>query len=260
MNREEKRQRRIEAFKARAEKARNESTAAYNRSNSYVAGIPAGQPILVGHYSEKRHRNALDKSWNALGQSVKLGEKADYYEQKAVAAENNTNIYLEDDDSVQRLEEKIKDLKESQEKMKAINKVCKSKKLTSEQKKERLQKEFSLKEKTIESLLTEDYRGLGYPSYMLTNNNANIKQAEKQLQKAIFLKNTESKEYEINGITIKENTDDNRVQIFFEGKPDEETRKTLKRSGFRWSPSNLAWQTYLNRWNIEKAKEIAAKV
>lgn len=33
-----------------------------------------------------------------------------------------------------------------------------------------------------------------------------------------------------------------RVQLFFEGKPDDDTRAKLKAYGFRWSPRNSAWQ------------------
>ena len=56
---------------------------ASRRAFSLVAGIPMGQPILVGHHSEKRHRRALDDSWNALGKSVALNDKAEQHEAKA---------------------------------------------------------------------------------------------------------------------------------------------------------------------------------
>ena len=42
------------------------------------------------------------------------------------------------------------------------------------------------------------------------------------------------------------NREDNRLQIFFEEKPDEKTRETLKENGFRWSPKAGAWQRQLN--------------
>ena len=37
-----------------------------------------------------------------------------------------------------------------------------------------------------------------------------------------------------------------RVQLVFDGKPDNETRDLLKKNGFKWAPSQGAWQRQLN--------------
>lgn len=63
---EEKRQARIERLKDRAEKAQNQATDAFRRAGAATEGIPFGQPILVGHHSEKRHRAAVAKSARAM--------------------------------------------------------------------------------------------------------------------------------------------------------------------------------------------------
>lgn len=52
--------------------------------------------------------------------------------------------------------------------------------------------------------------------------------------------------WEFDGGTVEANREDNRLQIFFEEKPDEKTRETLKENGFRWSPKAGAWQRQLN--------------
>ena len=41
------------------------------------------------------------------------------------------------------------------------------------------------------------------------------------------------------------NREDNRLQVFFDGKPDADTRAELKSNGFRWAPSVGAWQRQL---------------
>lgn len=65
----------------------------------------------------------------------------------------------------------------------------------------------------------------------------------------------ETKEVEYqNGVKVVENVEENRLQVFFPGKPDEETRTKIKRAGFRWSPTNGCWQAYLtnnSRWNLK---------
>ena len=51
--------------------------------------------------------------------------------------------------------------------------------------------------------------------------------------------------WEFDGGKVEANTEANRLQIFFEDKPDEATREVLKSNGFRWSPKAGAWQRQL---------------
>lgn len=79
-------QRRLE-WAASAEKKSNEY---FNRSNKDKDFLSLGEPIKVGHHSEKRHRKAIDDAWNNMGKSVEFGNKveeheriAKYWEEKA---------------------------------------------------------------------------------------------------------------------------------------------------------------------------------
>lgn len=75
--------RKAEKYQTWAASAEAASDERYHRSHELVDGIPLGQPILVGHHSERRHRKALDDSWNAMGKSVELAKKAENHENKA---------------------------------------------------------------------------------------------------------------------------------------------------------------------------------
>ena len=73
-----------------AQKAEERSSRYFEKSEAAVSGIVPGQPILVGHHSEKRHRAAIDRSWAAMGHGVEESEKAenhldkaDYWDRKA---------------------------------------------------------------------------------------------------------------------------------------------------------------------------------
>lgn len=53
-----------------------------------------------------------------------------------------------------------------------------------------------------------------------------------------------------------------RIRLYFDGKPDEETRKLLKGWAFKWSPNNGCWQRqltndarYATRQVLKKLKE-----
>lgn len=58
--------------------------------------------------------------------------------------------------------------------------------------------------------------------------------------------NMEDVEIEFDGGTVVKNFAENRLQILFDSKPDRATIDNLKNNGFRWSPSNMAWQRFLN--------------
>lgn len=251
MNRKERQEARSERYREYAENAEKRATAAFNASNAAVAGIPPGQPILVGHYSEKAHRRALERSNGAMMRSVHESEKAAYYRQKAEAAENNDNIYLGDDDAIERLEEKIATLSAKQEKMKAVNKLMRSKKIDDEKLTGLL--ELGLSEIAAKNAVANNFT---YPAYCLTNNNAKINAAKKQLEKAKSLAVKEDREYKAGILTIEECYSENRIRIYFPDKPDDEMRTQLKRNGFRWAPSMGCWQAYINRWTLDFVKDL----
>lgn len=59
-------------------------------------------------------------------------------------------------------------------------------------------------------------------------------------------------EQEINGVRVVDSVEDNRIQIFYPGKPERETIEKLKKSGFRWTPSKGCWQAYRTaKWKLE---------
>ena len=55
----------------------------------------------------------------------------------------------------------------------------------------------------------------------------------------------EQDESEINGVKVVKNYQADRLQLFFDGKPESLIIDKLKRSGFKWSPSNGCWQRQL---------------
>lgn len=87
VEREQKRaEARAERMETRAEKAERESSQASSNAINMLKVIPLGQPILIGHHSERRHRRLLEKSDNAMRKSIELDEKAKYYNDRAESA------------------------------------------------------------------------------------------------------------------------------------------------------------------------------
>lgn len=167
-------------------------------------------------------------------------------------------IRKEDADAIERYTEKIAKAERLQELMKAANKIVRSKKLTDDEKVEALMAELRIKEAVAREILAPDYMGrVGFAPYKLSNNNANIRRMKEQVAKIERLLATPETSEDYGDVTVEVAPPENRVRIFFPGKPDADVRKRLKASGFRWTPSLSCWQAYINQWTVDTAKEIA---
>lgn len=160
-------------------------------------------------------------------------------------------IQSDDPEALEALREKLADLKAAQEIMKGVNAYCRKNNtlegcplLTSEQ----------------IARLTADMerwsRRKPYMSYELQSNNANIRSTEARIKELETVKETGASETKYDGFTYIENTDAMRVQFIFGDKPDEETRSILKHWGFRWAPSQGAWQRQLTSNGKYAAKKV----
>ncbi len=83
---QERKEARIDRFEQRAASAQAESAAASHAAHEIMRLIPPGQPILVGHHSERRHRRDLDKIDRNMRKSIEADEKAAYYSSRAASA------------------------------------------------------------------------------------------------------------------------------------------------------------------------------
>lgn len=76
-------QRKAERYKNSAKNHMAKSENYYNASQEGKEFLALGEPIKVGHHSEKRHRALIDRNWNRMGKSVEFAEKSEEAEQKA---------------------------------------------------------------------------------------------------------------------------------------------------------------------------------
>ncbi len=249
---EERRESRIERFENRAAAAQTESNAAYEAAHSIMEHIPPGQPILVGHHSERHHRRDLDRIDNNMRKSVEADQKASYYAARAEAAANNTAISSDDPEAVEKLQAKLEGLQAGQTIMKTINAYYRKHKTLDDC--PELNPE--IRQKIEHSWSMGWYVGIPFPPYALSNNNAEINRIKKRLEALRKVDEMEHTEIEFDGGVIVTNEDINRVQIIFDSKPDEAVRRELKSLGFRWSPREGAWQAQRTPVYLQRAKRI----
>lgn len=178
---------------------------------------------------------------------------------------NGKGIIKSDDErAVERLEEKLEDMKALQEQMKAANRALRLK--DTEAGNDAL-REMGYSEESIKELRQPDYCGrIGYPDYALSNNNANIHRVEERIKGLKAVKERGSSEQEYKTFKVVENTEAMRYQIIFDVKPEPEIRDLLKSHGFKWAPSQGAWQRqitangrYALKEVVEKLKEMEAE-
>lgn len=235
---EQRQEARRQRYLDRAEKATGEADNHRARSDT-LAHAMNGQPVLIGHHSEKRHRRDIGKMWDGMRRSVEATEKAEHYERKA-AGVGKAGISSDDPEAVVKLRARIEKLERDQADMVAVNKLVR--------KKDRAGlATIGYDESTIAGFFTPDFMGrTGFPGYALTNNSGNIRRLKKRLEQLKQASERETVEHEpVDGVRLVENAEINRVQLIFDGKPPAEVRQQLKRRGFRWSPSEGAWQRHL---------------
>ena len=234
-----KRQRRAERFRELAEKHENISTGRHLAAREQLEMIPPGQPILVGHHSEKRHRAQLKRIDQHFAKAKEHHDKAEYFRRRADATESNRAIFSDDPDATEKLVDKIERLKKRQGVMKRANQLLRK------ADREGLA-DLGFSADAIDKLFQADWSGrIGFPDYVLKNNSANIRRLEKrpaQLQKPENDQTSETLFPE--GVRLVDNVEENRLQIFFPGIPAESVRRDLKQNGFRWSPATGAWQRH----------------
>ncbi len=152
-------------------------------------------------------------------------------------------ISADDPQAIQKLEAKLEKLQAAQDTMKAVNAYYRKHKT--------LDGCPNLSAERIEAMKAEmssqwHIQDKPYPSWALSNNNAEIRRIKGRIAELTRKQETAYAGWEFDGGTVEMNREDNRLQIFFEEKPDEQTRETLKENGFRWSPKAGAWQRQLN--------------
>ena len=128
-------------------------------------------------------------------------------------------IKSSDSDAIEQLKSKLKKLQAEREQIKTENKQLKAK---------------------GESI---------YAPYILQNLGQNIRNVEQRIEQLEKTKakptSDVTKQYNTTVCKVVENTEIMRLQLLFDGKPNDEIRSILKSHAFKWSPSNEAWQRQL---------------
>lgn len=261
---EDRKAERIEYMKTKAQAFKQEASLKWDQATKMQEVIPFGQPILVGHHSEKgdrAYRNRIDKTRD---KALELCQKANHYKQKAANAESNRAISSDDPNALEKLREKLAGLEEMQEHMRAANKIVR-KKPKNQPTQAKIQELVSMgmTETAALKLFEPDFcNRIGYADYQLQNNNANMRRIKQRIE---ALEKTETLDYQKidkDGYSVILNPELNRIQIDFHSKGDyirlcKDRNISLRSYGFVFSRRDgNVWQRKLTGNAVWQAENI----
>lgn len=236
--RRERLEAKIEKRQEWAEKRRAEASQRFTAVQKICEHIPPGQPILVGHHSERRARADQARIHNGMRAAVHADSVAGHHEQKAagLARVLDTHIFSDDDDATERLRERIDKLRQDREKMKGSNAAYRKGPA-------RWAAFLGVDAETEAKARAEIEAGYSWcrqphPSYELQNIGANIRRLEQRLKDvAARSERAAAAEATAGGVMIEGG---GWVRVTFAEKPRRELLNELRGAGFRWAGGS--WQ------------------
>ena len=212
-----------------------------NKWREWLAALSRCYSVLVtgpARFNNSRHERMNDYERAARQRLRDWSEK--------VVKRINRQQRLTGWQEVERLQSKLDTLTELHEKMKAANKIVRSKKMSEEEQIDGLVA-LGLNEKQAVEILkpTERWQSVGFPTYQLQNNLAKIKDTQAAIERHKAMAEAEDKEITFNGGRVVVCNSEERIRFYFDEIPSVEVRNLMKRNAFKWSPKNGAWQRQL---------------
>lgn len=232
MSRRERMEQRLTRREEWAQKREASAQAAFDTAHTMGEAIPFGQPIIVGHYSEKRDRNYRARINAKVTRGVTDTRMAEHHSNKAqgIARQLDQSVFSDDGDAIERLRERITDREAARDRIKAFNASCR-------------------KGSPDESILTERERvdiattrrvapyqlstGGGFPRYVLTNIGGAIRKDKERIADIERRERLTAEAKGNGGVAVR--VMDDYCTLTFAEKPEREIIDALKAAKFYWS-------------------------
>ncbi len=230
MTRRERLERRREQRQAWAQARQDDAAARLDQAHRIADMIPLGQPILVGHHSERRHRRDLDRIDSNMARGCDSLHMAEHHVGKAAGlqCQLDSSIFSDDPDAVDALRRRIAGLEAKRDRIKAYNASCR-----------RGARDLSLldsaeREHIVSLARVAPYaiRGNGaFPSYVLSNLGADIRRNQERVADLERRARRTERAATAGGLVIEGGE---WVRVTFAEKPARPILDALKAAGFRW--------------------------
>lgn len=123
MTRRERLERRAERRRDWAASRKKKAAVAFKGVEEIADRIPLGQPILVGHHSERKARKDQDRIHAGMRRGVEHNDMARRHEQRAAGleAQLDRSVFSDDADAIEQLEARIAEREVARDRGKRIN-------------------------------------------------------------------------------------------------------------------------------------------
>ena len=253
MTRRERMENRLERRLDWAESRERDSTARYNAAKNIGDGIPMGQPILVGHHSERYHRRDIARIDSNMRACVESGKMAERHTQVAATLEHRleTTIFSDDDNAIEALQAKIAGLEAERERIKVLNKAIRR------ETKAGLTDGWLARTGATEAEQREilnNYKIWGrnylFPAYVASNIGGRIQQAKKRIAQVGWRNKQAAQAEAAGGVNIQihrlaSSPDSDWATITFAEKPPREILDALRNASFQWGGGS--WGGYASK-------------
>lgn len=223
-----------------------------NYLKKYLAKVDAdsrtASTFITGasNFPHKQNQKRLDVAHKRMGEFIQWEEKAkpraiknvekaftgDLSKRELEALKKSANIDL---DAVQGIDNKT-------DKMRGFDRSAFVNSLSGKLERQLKNGNVKLVEQTLDYVKEqEEKRGMKKPIF--SKRHGIFKKLEKaKTEKPIEKPTGIKKIQDYNGVSVVNNHDEDRIQLLFDEKPNEEIRKELKHNGWHWSNKNEAWQ------------------
>ncbi len=222
-----------------AGKAKTRSDRHFNAARESTAMIPMGQPILVGHHSEKRHRAVLKRSDRNMQAGHETAELAKHHASRAdgIASQLASSIFSDDVDAIEALETRIAEREAERARWKAYNVSCRKGKpdptLLDDEQKEGLSS-------IVHHAPYQLHKNGAAPAYVSANLSGNIRSDRERIKTIRRRAERAQSAADAGGVLIKEDSapagscGHGYCSVTFAEKPERETLQALKAADFSW--------------------------
>ncbi|MEO8874154.1 MAG: DUF3560 domain-containing protein [Polyangiaceae bacterium] len=219
---ESKKAARLERMRERADRLKRESAGRLESARRIADHIPMGQPILIGHHSEKRHRRDIARIHSGHEKAAELAKAAEALERRADRSERVNAISSDDPDAIEKLRSKLASIDNDRARMAEANRAVRSANPRA------ALAAIGFSESLIEKALTPDSMGhIGFPPYALRNAAAEASRLRERI-KLLEQRATKPTPPTLYGYGVRIEEAENRVRVMFDAKPDEATRGSFR--------------------------------